>query len=232
VKHWDGSFQLEEQQVVPCSVAADGQTYLEKEAVAQREKTKAAEEMLAMGNSLLQNGDPQQARRAFQSAYGLSQGDEAFNEDSRVQLNNLKLQQALIGLNLRQANANGDAAALGNKWRDLRDRKNIAYTQQDAKDIMERNSADENAAYMRLAERLIQQQDAAVSSPAAIRANVPEQGRLLTFKRAVSVDKMADLRINLQTVANQAAGWSVRFFALAGTMILFVGLGLAARKME
>ncbi len=135
------------------------QNYLQYEAGAKREKTKEAEDMLAMGNSLLANGDPQQARRAFQSAYGLSRGDDAFNEDARVQLNNLKLQQALVGLNVRQAEAGGgDAGVLGGNFHDLRNRKEIAYTQQDAKDIIDRNSADENGAFMRLAERLIQQQ--------------------------------------------------------------------------
>ena len=77
----------------------------------------------------------------------------------------------------------------------LSGKKDVNYTQQDAKEIIDRNSADDNAAYMRLAERLIQQQDAAVSSASALRANIPEQGRVLTFKRAVVVDKQADLRI-------------------------------------
>jgi hypothetical protein len=45
-----------------------------------REKTKVADEMLQMGNLLLEHGNPQQARRAFQSAYGLSTHDYAFNE--------------------------------------------------------------------------------------------------------------------------------------------------------
>ena len=67
-----------------------------------------------------QQGDPQQARRAFQAAYGLSTHDAAFNEDARVQLHNLKLQQALVGLNVRQAATAGDPAALGGKFRDLR----------------------------------------------------------------------------------------------------------------
>ena len=141
-------------------------------------------------------GDPQQARRAFQAAYGLSTADAAFNEDARVQLHNIKLQQALVGLNVRQAAAAGDTAALGGKFRDLRGRKEVNYTQQDAKDIIDRNTADDNAAYMRLAERIIQQQDAAVSSPAAIRASIPEQGRVLTFKRAVVVDTWADLKFD------------------------------------
>ena len=56
-------------------------------------------------------------------------------------------------------------AALAGKFRNLQGHKEFNYTQQDARDIIERNDADDNAAFMRLAERLIQQQDAAVSSP-------------------------------------------------------------------
>ena len=131
----------------------------------------------------------------------------------------------MIGLNVRQASANGDTAALGGKFRDLRGRKEVNYTQQDAKDIIDRNSADENAAYMRLAERLVQQQDAAVSSPAAIRANIPEQGRVLTFKRAVLVDTWADLRIGLEATAVKAASAAVRVLILGCTMALLAVFG-------
>src|ERR1044072_1462123 len=106
--------------------------------------------MLALGNSALEKGDPQQARRAFQSAFGLSTHDNAFNEDARVQLHNLKLQQALVGLNVRQAATGGDTAVLGARFRDLRGAKDLNYTQQDAKGIIDRNSADDNAATMRL----------------------------------------------------------------------------------
>src|ERR1039458_7407839 len=121
---------------------------------------------MAAGNSALELGNPQQARRAFAAAYGLSTHDAAFNEDARVQLHNIKLQQALIGLNARQSAASGDAGALGGKLRDLRSRPGLNYTQQDAKDILDNNNADDNAAFLRLAEKLIQQQDAAVSHPA------------------------------------------------------------------
>jgi hypothetical protein len=232
VKHWTGSLQLEREDTAPQSAAVDLQTYLEKETTLQNARTKEAEEYLSAGNDALQRGDPQQARRAFQAAYGLSGHDAAFNEDARVQLHNVKLQQALIGLNVRQAAANGDTAALGGKFRDLRGRKEVNYTQQDAKDIIDRNTADENAAYMRLAERLVQQQDAAVSSPAGIRANIPEQGRVLTFKRAVMVDKWADLKIGLEARAVRVASSAVRLLILAGTMMLlavFAWMGVRMR---
>jgi hypothetical protein len=160
----------------------------------------------------------------------LSGHDAAFNEDARVQLHNIKLQQALVGLNVRQAAATGDAGALGSKFRDLPGRKELAYTQQDAKDIIDRNTADENAAYMRLAERLIQQQDAAVNGATAIRATIPEQGRVLTFKRAMLVDQWADLKIGLTATAAKAAPWTVRTLILAATLALLLAFGLAFRS--
>ena len=220
---------MEREESLPQTSADDLRAYLDSEATRQREQTKAAEDLLAAGNSALEKGDPQAARRAFQSAYSLSAHDAAFNEDARVQLHNIKLQQALIGLNVRQAGAAGDASALGGKLRDLRGRKEVNYTQQDAKDIIDRNSADENAAFMRLAERLIQQQDAAVSSPGALRASIPDQGRVLTFKRAVAVEKRADLRISLKAFAARPASWGVRVLTLAGTLAAMLVFAWAAK---
>jgi hypothetical protein len=135
-------------------------------------------------------------------------------------------------LNVRQAAAGGEPAALGGKFRDLRGRKEVNYSQQDAKDIIDRNTADDNAAYMRLAERIIQQQDAAVSSPAAIRASIPEQGRVLTFKRAVVVDTWADLKIHLAATAAKAASWGVRILILAASLLILAFFTWAARSFR
>ena len=95
--------------------AADAQSYLESEKNLRQARTQEAQEFLALGNSSLEKGDPQQARRAFQAAFGLSTDDAAFNEDARVQLHNIKLQQALIGLNARQSGAAGDTGRAGRK---------------------------------------------------------------------------------------------------------------------
>jgi hypothetical protein len=199
----------------------DVHNYLEKETLQQQQRTKKAEEFLAAANSALAQGDPQQARRAFQSAYGLSTHDAAFNEDARVQLHNIKLQEALVGLNVRQAaSVSGEAGALAPKLRELRDRKVVNYSQQDAKDIIERNTSDENAAFMKLAERLIQQQDAAASVPAALHASIPDQGRVLTFTRAVLVDPWSSLRIDLRAGAVTAASWGLRAAIMGATFLL------------
>ena len=233
VKKWDGSLQLQQQEMVVNGGALDLQSYLQNESSWQRQKTQAAEQMLALGNSALKNGDPQQARRAFQSAYGWSTHDEAFNEDARVQLNNLKLQQALVGLNVRQAAGAGANGGLSGKLNELRNHKDGNYTQQDAKQIIDNNSADENAAFMKLAARLIQQQDAAVANPAVIRANIPEQGRLLTFKRAVVVDTWADLTIGLETQTADTISFPRRLLVLAVIALGLAGfqlLGYTSRK--
>ncbi|MHC1762766.1 MAG: hypothetical protein AB9869_00460 [Verrucomicrobiia bacterium] len=233
LKDWTGSLQLAEQQVASAPAAtANVQVYLQNEATVQRAKTQEAEQMLAYGNSALQQGNPEQARRAFQAAYGLSQGDNAFNEDARVQLNNLKVQQALVGLNVRQAAVAGETDAFAGRLRELTGGKVLNYTPQDAKAIIERGPAEENAAFNRLAQRLIDQQQAAVSLPAAIRASIPEQGRMLTFKRAVVADTWADLRIGLEARSAQSATWRVRLFIFVALLVALGILGGAARKVS
>jgi hypothetical protein len=85
---------------------------------------------------------------------------------------------------------------------------------------------------MRLAERIIQQQDAAVSSPAAIRASIPEQGRVLTFKRAMGVETWADLNIHLAATAAKAASWGVRVLLLAASLLILTAFAWAVRSFR
>ena len=209
--------------------------YLQSEASQQREKTKAAEQMLALGNTALEQGNPQQARRAFESAYGLSQHDNAFNEDARVQLHNLKLQQALVGLNVRNnpspaspIRSRASSAHGGAATRTPTTRSRTRRT------IMDRNTADENAALHAPAPSASSSNRTPPSrNPAAIQASIPEQGRLLTFSRTVAVDNWADLQIGLKAKAVKAAGWFKRLLILAVTalvLVLFVRFADAFRK--
>lgn len=232
LKNWDGSLELQNEEVVTQPAALDLQTYLQSESAWQHERTRAAEHFLAAANTALEQGDPHQARRAFRTAYGLSTHDAAFNEDARVQLHNVKLQQALVGLNVRQASVAGEPGASAGRFRELRAREAIHYTQQDARALIERNTADDHAALLRLAERLIQQQDAAVSSPATLRASVPEQGRVLTFTRAMAVDAWEDLDIRLRISAAPAAPAGARILILFATLLTFGAFATAGFRMR
>jgi hypothetical protein len=107
----------------------------------------------------------------------------------------------------------------------------LNYTQEEAKRLMDQSGADDNAALMRLAERIVQQQDAAVANPAVIRANVPEQGRLLTFKRAVMVDTWADLNIGLEAEAvRTVSGWTKTGLVAVLVLLFGIGLGIGQRR--
>ncbi len=227
LKKWTGSLQKKSDEVVKAPEAVDVQRYLQTELTQKREKTRAAEQELARGNKALEQGDPQQARRAFGNAFELSQHDAAFNEDARVQLHNVKLQQALVGLNVRRNDVAGATDALANKLRASGLEPN--YTQQDAKQLLDNNSADENAVLTKLAERLIQQQDAAVSAPAVIQASIPEQGRLLTFGRSVAVDPQAALTVDLEMRASGPASLPARIVTLLVSAALIALAAWSAR---
>lgn len=239
LEDWGGSLQLKEPGMEVVPLAVDLQTYVQKENQSRQEKTKEAEQFLNLANSLLAQGDPQEARRAFQQAYGLSQHDQAFNEDARVQLNNLRTQQALVGLNFRDARMVGDggggAAAAPPAPRGLLENRAPVYTQEEARQWLERKGADENAAQARLAERLIQQQDAALASPAAIRAALPEQGRKFVFTRPLEVNPWAELRLNLEASSTGGVSWLSRWAIIAGVFLLslmFLAVGRWGRRTE
>ena len=232
VKAKSDSLQLEGEEVRAPAAALDPRVYLQTENSLQIARTAEAREFYDLATSSLSKGDPQQARHDFAAAYGLSTHDAAFNEDARVQLHNIKLQQALIGLNERQSAASGDPGAVGGKLRDLRSRPQLNYTQQDAKDIIDNNSADDNAAYTQLAEKLIQQQDAAVNHPAGIRASIPDQGRVLTFQRAVAVEPRTDLSIEMKASVAPAASYNTRLLILGGALLAFLVFALAMRALR
>ena len=222
---WQGTLQLEEAALATPSGPLDLGSYLSNETVLLRQQTQQAEQYLNLGNRLLESGDTLQARRAFQNAYGLSQHDAAFNEDARVQLQNLKMQQAIVGLNFRQAKVAGEPAAPAPP----RGTEALNYTQQQANDILARNTAEDNAVQLRFAERLIQQQDAAVASPAALRATLPDQGRVLTFTRPLEVNRWAELRLQLEASSAPPASFLLKILVLGATFILALVLILLGR---
>ena len=210
-----GSLRLVESAPGGSVAAGDLESYARGEKQVRVTQSKQAENWMSVANSSLMNGDPEQARRAFKNALELSRHDDAFNEDARVQLHNLKTQQALVGLNVWQARAGNEGEQLAVAPRGLREGRNLGYTQQEAKQLLDRNPAEENTAQVRLVERLIQQQEAAVSKPASIRASVPEIGRVLHFTRDLEVNPWADLNIRLRARSEQALSGPAKAMLLA-----------------
>jgi hypothetical protein len=232
LEDWGGSLQLQEEAAAVQAKQIDIDAYLLNEKAQRQQQTEEATELLNLANTFLLEGDQTRARQAFKGAYNLSQHDAAFNEDARVQFQNIKMQQALIGLNYQREAARGEAEGVTAELRDLRPGQAPAYTQDEAKRILGQNTPEENAAFLRLAERLVEQQDAAGAKPTAIRATLPERGRLLTFTRSLQVDTWSDLVIELEAAAAKVSAPGTKLLVLALIFVAAYLFSLGLRKSE
>ena len=213
--------------------------YLQREASLRKAQYEEAESLLDISNDLLAKGEQRLARKALQSAWSLSQADKDFNEDARVQLQNLKTQQALIGLaNRRNFYYNDKSGQQEGQVRSSQaplpylGQNKAKYTQQEAQKVLDQNSVEVNKGLEQLASCLIGHQDAALAIPEAIRANLPKEGQILTFKRSLQVNTDMGLRLKIAAVRpTEKAG--LMHISLA--VCLFLGLGLlgavASRKV-
>ncbi len=207
LRDWSGTLQLQDVVTTPAALP-DLSAYLGAETARRREQAQQAEQFLALGNRLLEGGDPERARLAFKNAYQLSRSDAAFNEDARVQLQNLKMQQAVAGLNLSQNRLLSQAAPEGTPPAPPTARTGPAPA----------TSAEEQAIQLKLAQRLIQQQEAAAASPTALRVALPEPGRQLTFSRPLAVEPWSELKLSVRAVAARAE------VSRTGRLALLLGL--------
>jgi hypothetical protein len=231
----DGSASYRGEGQVPQSVS---KVYLDNEKQIQKRQTQKAEQMLLFGNQLIESGDQRQARRALESAYKLSQNDEAFNEDARVQLQKLKTQQAMMGINMRRNNfliSNGVVSQQAEQQQatiPLQLGKGVYYTQAQVKQVIELNSVEDNSAFRRLAERIVRQQEAIEAEAGAIQATLPGVGQVLRFSQSVQGKGGRKLKIVLTA---KASGTGFPTGKLGLLLVLFIALGLvrlAAPKPE
>jgi len=145
--------------------------------------------------------------------------DEASNEDARVQLRNLKTQQAVLGLNTRRQRLYLDNRAEGARNEQLEQAANLnPYIQgklnfdpQQLDQLLMGNTVEENTALRGIAARLVDQQLVAEPAPGAIDVTLPERGRVFTFTRSLQVDGAAPLDLKLDV--GKAASTSVVFSA-------------------
>jgi hypothetical protein len=179
-------------------------------------------------------GDQEKAAQAFGNAVRNGKLDAASGEDARVQLRELKTQQAVLGLNTRRQKLtldNSSAGQAGNVQLEQAANANpifrgdYNYDPAQFDRFIEGNSADENAALKEIANRIVTQQLAAEPAPVALDITLPERGKVVTFTRSVQVggsEEPMEIDIALKKT-NRAAAW------LAIPLCLLLG-GLAASR--
>lgn len=223
-----GDFDLKQQAAMGSFNLEDYQSFVQ---IKKDSDSKSAVALLDQANSWLAAGDQEKASQAFSNAVRSNQLDAASGEDARVQLRQLKTQQAVLGLNTRRQklaidnrsavpqadNAQLDRAAEANPV--LRGGYNYDPKQFDR--FLEGNTSDENAALKEIANRIVTQQLAAEPAPVALDVTLPERGTVLTFGRSVQVDGRRPMAItlDLKRTGSGFAWLAVLFCLLLGAMV-------------
>jgi len=222
-----GDFDLKEQSAMGAFRLEDYQSFVRGKRASD---AKSAVALLDQANVWLEAGDQEKAGLALGNAVRNGQLDAASGEDARVQLRQLKTQQAVLGLNTRRQklvldnrlaapqqadNPQLDRAAEVNPV--LRGAYN--YDPKQFERFLEGNTADENTALKEIANRIVTQQLAAEPAPAALDVTLPERGTVLSFNRSVQVDGTHPMAIEL-VLKRSNSGWAW----LAGLLCLLTGM--------
>ena len=202
---FDGDFDLKQSESMGSFRLEDYQSFVRGK---RESDARSAVALLDQANAWLAAGDQEKAGLAFGNAVNNGLLDAASGEDARVQLRQLKTQQAVLGLNTRrqklvidnrmaapqqETNAQLDRAAEVNPV--FQGQYNYDPKQFDR--FLEGNTADENAALKEIANRIVTQQLAAEPAPAALDVTLPERGTVLSFGRSVQVDGDRPMAIDL-----------------------------------
>lgn len=202
-----GNMDLVEEVVTPVTsslsrtIKVQVDDYISQNSVMIENQNNTAVEYLNLGNQYMMSGDNINAQRAFENAINFSQSDPTFNEDARVQFQNIRSQQANIALNARINNVFNKKQARETPS----DYGNL--TQAEIDELLVSTSEEDREAMQRLANRLVRQQEAAVARPASIYASFPEGKSSWTLERSHLVDRLVPLNVSL-SLDKQSAGFS------------------------
>lgn len=204
------------------------------------DKAAEAARLLDQANAWLQAGEQEKASRAFSNVARSSVLDEASNEDARVQLQQLKSEQAVMGLNTRRQRLYLSKRAEGNAQenRQMEQAANdnpilqghMNYDPGQVGKLMEGNTADENNALKAIAQRIVLQQLAAEPAPVALDVTFPERGTAVIFSRSLQVVGDAPLALRIELEPVRKVRWVAGVCLAAAVAVL--GLFLFRKKAE
>ncbi len=166
----------------------------------KRSDSESAVALLNQAVSWAAAGDQEKASQYFSNVVRNGNLDAASGEDARVQLRELKTQQAVLGLNTRRQKLTLDNNDVGQNNNDQLQEAananpilqgNYNYDPNQFDRFLLGNSADENAALKDIANRIVTQQLAAEPAPQALDITLPERGKVITFTRSVQVGSNA-----------------------------------------
>jgi hypothetical protein len=168
-------------------------------------EAKEAMSILQQASTWVQTGEQDKAAAALSRVSNANALDDASNEDARVQLRSLKMQQAVVGLNTRRQKLYLDNRADAARNEPLEQAANLNpflqgksnFHPQQVDQLLMGNTLEENTALRGIATKIVDQQLGADPAPGAIDVTLPERGQVLTFTRSVQVDGGTPLELTL-----------------------------------
>ncbi|MFC1453095.1 hypothetical protein ACFLSJ_07125, partial [Verrucomicrobiota bacterium] len=186
-----------------------------------------AKSVMEQSGELARRGYQKQARKALEAAVNYSQNDAAFNEDARIQYKNLAEQQAVVGFVQRR-----DEMRLSQNIQDSRqiERMNAfqggRFTAEHAESVQQSLAEGDNLSLLRIAGRILGQQEAAQRVAQAIRVTLPTHGLRLRFTRALQISPGADMLVTFKV----GSGGFLRGSAVLGAALAFLVIMLLALR--
>lgn len=198
-----------------------------------------AQQQQVLAQELAQKGLQTQARRALAKGYNFSRGNQALNEDIRVDLDNLLRQQVKVGLingrgRLRQQTS-GQAAS-PSQGPLPQPASDMSFSQQQAERLESSLGQADNENLDLITRRIIQAQEAAEGSLAQLQITMPLRGQVLRFDSPLQVEPAAEMLVsfNAQRQAisgfDPSIGYGLGLFV--GLVIVSGGLGLIHARWD
>ncbi|MGJ8672876.1 hypothetical protein [Rubritalea sp.] len=201
--------------------------YRSKINVKRTEQAEQARVQLDQANSWIATGDYKKAEKVLSQVSKNRAVDAASNEDARVQLRNLRNQQAIMGLNTRRQklylenkaqgnaftqNAAFEEAANNNPLFQGKDNYHPAQVEQ----MLMGNSKEERDAMQKIADRMVSQQLAAQPATQTIEVDIPETETVLHFRRESQLSANTPMLLELKIENPSSFGWAgiTKLFAL------------------
>ncbi len=181
----------------------------------------SAKQLYGLGNSLLQQGRTEDANRAFESAFNLSRNDASFNADALVQWNEVRKQQALSGLNQRRS-----------KMVNQSENQSQTVPFESQSGAIQIDSPESAEGLASVVQQLIEQQNAALPSPAQFDLTVPAATQFIRLNRVVAVDPWAELTVHFETTPTQQAPTEGQWWIAPVAFLLLTVLGFSFSRRK
>lgn len=218
----------------------DRTRYLAESQALREDQTRRASALLEQANALIQSGDQTRARQALSSVANGFAIDAASNEDARVQLENLRTQQAVVGLNTRrqrlvldhesggaESSVVNDQLKQGAAANRVLNEGDVNFRPEELVQLLQGNSSDDNATLQRIAGKIIRQQQSGETLARPMGLVLPSEGLVYRFERALQVAENAPLDLGLRFAPVYRLEWWR--FLFGGVLLVAVALLFSAR---